>query len=247
MALAPMLTAVTDEAIGKTHRADPVLPTSGGPAGNARLTAWTGLVLLVLIAIETVTALDVRGLISWHIVVGTLLVPVALLKTATTGWRFVRYYLGKDVYVAAGPPPTLLRLLGPLVVVSTLAVLGTGLALIAMGPDSGRNPFFLGLDMLTLHQGTFIVFGVATGLHVLGRIVPAWRLVSRRVEDGVARRSAVPGGKARVAALLVALVAGVITAALVLGASTSWRNDRGGEFDHFGHDRNVGAPAVPGS
>lgn len=28
------------------------------------------------------TVLDVRGMISWHIVVGTLLVPVALLKTA---------------------------------------------------------------------------------------------------------------------------------------------------------------------
>lgn len=245
MALAPMLTEVTDEAIGKTHRDDPVLPTSGGPAGNARLTAWTGLILLVLIAIETVTALDVRGMISWHIVVGTLLVPVALLKTFSTGWRFIRYYLRKDVYVTAGPPPMLLRLLGPLVVFSTLGVLGTGLALIAMGPTSGRNPLILGLDMLTLHQGTFIVFGVATGLHILGRTIPAWKLVSGRVERTVAERSGVPGGKARIAAVFVTLVAAVITATLVLGASTGWRNDRGG-FDHFRPD-GAGAPVAPGN
>ena len=75
------------EAAGKGNRSDPVLPTTGGPAGNARLTAWTGLLLLVLFLAEVVTLLDVRGLLSWHVVLGTLLVPPALLKTASTGWR----------------------------------------------------------------------------------------------------------------------------------------------------------------
>lgn len=62
---------------------------------------------------ELLTLLDVRGLITWHVVLGALLIPPALLKTATTSWRIVRYYSGNIDYRTAGPPPTLLRLLEP--------------------------------------------------------------------------------------------------------------------------------------
>src|SRR3954452_15080190 len=99
-------------ALGREHREDPVLPGSGGPAGNARLTAWTGLVLLVLFLAELVTLLDVRGLISWHVALGVLLIPPALLKTASPGWRILRYYPGSRPSREAGPPPLLLRVLG---------------------------------------------------------------------------------------------------------------------------------------
>src|SRR5689334_6912276 len=130
---------VFEQAIGRQHRRDPVLPRTGGPAGNARLTAWTGLVLLALFLAELVTLLDVHGLMSWHVTIGALLIPPALLKTGSTGWRIVRYYRGNDAYRAAGPPPLLLRVLGPLVVFSTLAVLGTGIWLIVVGPDRSRS------------------------------------------------------------------------------------------------------------
>src|SRR4249919_1797513 len=79
-------------ALGRVHRRDPVLAGTGGPAGNALLTAWTGLVLLVLGVAELLTLINVRGLISWHVALGALLVPPALVKTASTGWRVVRYY-----------------------------------------------------------------------------------------------------------------------------------------------------------
>lgn len=78
------------------------------PTGSANLTAWTGLLLLVLIAAELVTLLDVRG-------------------------------QGDRSYRQADPPPMILRLLGPLVVVFTLGVLGTGLLLVLVGPDSSRS------------------------------------------------------------------------------------------------------------
>src|SRR3954449_3454145 len=126
-------------ALGHAHRDDPVLSGTGGPAGNALLTAWTGLVLLVLGVAELLTLLDVRGLISWHVAVGALLVPPALVKTATTGWRVVRYYRGNPAYSEAGPPPMVLRLLGPIVVVSTLALLATGVVLIVLGQDDSRR------------------------------------------------------------------------------------------------------------
>ena len=49
------------QAAGRSHRRDEVVVSSGGPAGNARLTAWTGLLLLVLFGAELVT---VEGLAS---------------------------------------------------------------------------------------------------------------------------------------------------------------------------------------
>src|SRR5689334_3326598 len=98
-------TEVLVEAVGRGHRKDAVLAGSGGPAGNARITAWTGLVLLVLFLAELVTLLDVHRLIAWHLVIGALLVPPALAKTASTGWRIVRYYTGSRPYRDAGPPP----------------------------------------------------------------------------------------------------------------------------------------------
>jgi hypothetical protein len=210
--------ASVEEAIGRSHRDDPVLAGSGGPAGNARLTAWTGAVLLVLFLIELATLLDVTGLLSWHVVVGVLLVPPALLKTGSTGWRIVRYYTRSAVYRKAGPPPVLLRVLGPLVVLSTLAVLGSGLALLALGPDASLSPFLsvLGYQVsaLTLHQASFVVWAVATGLHTLGRLVPATRLVTGR--------AAVPGTVARIVALLAIAVIATLATLLIYGASASW-------------------------
>jgi hypothetical protein len=207
------------EATGQTHRHDPVLAATGGPAGNARLTAWTGLVLLVLFAAELVTVLDVRGLISWHIVLGVLLVPPALVKTVSTGWRIARYYTGNRSYRQAGPPPLVLRVLGPLVVLTTLGVLGSGLLLILVGPDAGRRSLVpdTPLSMLGLHKATFLLWCAGTGLHTLGRLVPALRLT---VLPGVAR---VPGRYPRIAALALSLLVGAVAAGLVLAGSSAWR------------------------
>jgi hypothetical protein len=110
-------------------------PAEGaGPVGNERLTAITAVVLLVLLALEGVTILAIRPLLSWHVFVGMLLIPPVTLKLASTGYRFWRYYSGSPEYVLRGPPHVLLRLLAPLVVVSTLAVFATGVGLLAFGP-----------------------------------------------------------------------------------------------------------------
>jgi hypothetical protein len=206
-------------ALGREHRADPVLDGTGGPAGNARLTAWTGLVLLVLFLAELVTLLDVRGLISWHLAVGVVLIPPALLKTGSTGWRILRYYIGSPPYRSAGPPPLLLRLLGPLVVLTTLALLGTGLALVLVGATQSLEPLVtvvgVGVDVLTLHQAAFIAWGVATGLHVLVRLLPAWQLVW-------APSSAVPGRPWRGLVILLAGAFAVASATWVLANPGGW-------------------------
>ena len=212
-----------------------MLPGGGGPSGNARLTAWTGAVLLVLFLVELVTLLNLDSLLSWHIVVGVLLVPPALLKTASTGWRILGYYTGRRPYRQAGPPPMLLRLLGPLVVATTLAVLGSGLALIALGPTASRAASLTVLgyavSTLTIHKATFVLWMVVTGLHTLARLVPAWRIL---------RAGRVPGGRSRSVLLIGTLVMAGIAAAVLLGPASPWLTTTD---LHHGHHRPV--PGVP--
>jgi hypothetical protein len=223
-------TDALDEAIGRTHRQDPVRPGTGGPAGNARLTAWTGLVLLVGFLAELVTLLDVRGWIGWHVTIGALLIPPALVKTATTGWRIVRYYRGDRDYRQAGPPPLVLRVLGPVVVASTLGVLGTGLWAVLVSPEAARGGVsLLGLDLIMLHKAMFVIWAVATGVHTLGRLLPAMRLT---VMPGAAR---VAGRGARVVAIALTVGVAALAAVLTLQAAGPWRTADSGPGFHHDH------------
>lgn len=235
------MTETVSEAIGQTRRHDPVLPGTGGPAGNARLTAWTGLLLLALIAVELITLINVSGLISWHIFVGTLLLPPALLKTGTTGWRIARYYTHQPDYRRAGPPPMLLRILGPAVVASTLGVLASGLVLILLDRSQDRRVLFALLGQpvtaLRIHQGLFLIWIVVVGLHVLGRFVPALELTLA----GGPKGPSVDGRNRRGLALLVSLALGAIAASAVLAASTEWTAGHG---DRQGYSSPAGSATV---
>ena len=129
-------------------------------AGNERLTATVAAVLLVLLAVEGLTILSIHQLLSVHIVVGLLVIPPVALKLLSTGYRFVRYYAGDREYVAKGPPHIVMRLLAPLLVVSTLVLLGTGVAMVALGPH--RRDAALGL-----HKASFLVWFGVMSVHVL--------------------------------------------------------------------------------
>lgn len=226
-----MVTDAIAHATGRRERTNPIAPRTGGPAGNALLTAWTGLILLVLFLAELVTLLNVSGLITWHVVLGALLIPPALLKTATTSWRIVRYYTGDLDYQTAGPPPMLLRLLGPLVIAGTMAVLATGVVLIVNGEPASRTALAtvagFRIDWLTLHQGSFIVWGAATGLHVLARVVPA----VREVATGSGRNLPIPGLGLRAIAITLTIAVAAATATLLVYTDSSWQH----VTHHFGN------------
>jgi len=226
-------TDLLGEAVGRSHRRDSVLPRTGGPAGNARLTAWTGAILFVLFVAEVVTLLDVRGLIDWHVALGVLLVPPAVLKTATTGWRFLRYYTRGRPYVEAGPPIMPLRLLGPLVILFTLGLLGSGLVLMAIGEQRSREDGVLGLSWVNLHQALFVAAGIALALHFLARAFPAWLLITGRRKESPGRAPHIPGGAARLAIIVLTLAVAGVTTALVLPTDTSWHHEDFGHFRHF--------------
>jgi hypothetical protein len=161
---------------------------------NARLTGSTAVVLLTLLAAEGVTILRIGPLLTPHVFVGMLLVPPVLLKIGSTLWRFGRYYLGSPAYRRRGPPPPILRLLGPLVVVLTIAVFATGIALL-LGPIGWRS------EMLQLHKASFLVWFAAMVVHVLAHVLDTARLAprdwvrrSRRQIDGAGLRQWVVAG-----------------------------------------------------
>ena len=94
-----------------------------------------------------------------------LLIGPVLLKAAAVCYRFVRYYTGAAGYRRKGPPAPLLRVLGPVVLGTSLGVLGTGVMLAV--DESAEGPW------LFLHKAFFVLwFGVMT-IHVLAYV---WRL-----------------------------------------------------------------------
>jgi hypothetical protein len=175
---------------------------------NARLTASTGGVLFVLLAAEGVTILRVRGLLGAHVFLGMMLIPPVALKIGTTGYRFVRYYRGNPAYRQKGPPPLVLRLIGPAVVVLTAVVLVSGVALLLV-PSSSRHA------LLELHKLSFVAWFIVTAVHVLGHLGDTARLAPL---DWVRRPArALTGTPGRRAAVIAALVVGVGLGALLVG------------------------------
>ena len=89
------------------------------------------MVLTGLLAVEGITILRMRSLVSLHMFIGMVLIPVIALKLGSTGYRFVRYYTGSRAYREKGPPPLALRLLAPVLVVTTISIFVTGVWLMA--------------------------------------------------------------------------------------------------------------------
>jgi hypothetical protein len=192
-----------------------------GVEGNGRLTSVTGLVLLVMLAVEGYTILDVRGLITLHIVLGIMLVGPVLLKVASTLYRFARYYGRRPAYVRRGPPHIVLRVLGPLVTISSLAVLGTGLGLIWVHGDGGL--------LLTAHKASFIVWVAVMTIHVLGHVQEAATSTWRELRHRTA------GRRWRLVAVALALIVGIGGASALLPSASHWTHRPAGFSQR--HDR----------
>lgn len=111
------------------------------PGGNERLTAAVGVLLLAPIAVEGLTILlGVHLFMSVHMFAGFALIPPVVLKLASTGWRFARYYTRSSAYVAIGPPQIAMRLLAPLFVMATAALFGSGVAMGSFMAARSRSP-----------------------------------------------------------------------------------------------------------
>jgi hypothetical protein len=153
----------------------------------------------LLLAIEGATLLRLTSLLTVHAFVGMLLIPVLGLKVASTGWRLLRYYRNGEEYVRRGPPHLALRaVVAPVIVLSTLVLLGTGVALLVLGQTHGT--------IVGLHKASFLVWVGATGLHVLTHASKLPRLLRARI----------PGSSVRLALVASAVLAGALLATATL-------------------------------
>jgi hypothetical protein len=184
----------------------------GGSDGNERLTASTAAVLLVVLALEGLTLLGVRQFLKPHIFLGLLLIPLVLLKLASTGWRMTSYYRRSAEYVRRGPPAMLIRMIvAPVLVVSTIALIATGIAASALD-ESGL--------LLTLHKLSFFVWLGAMSIHVLTR---GLRLPGLLVADWL-HRDALSGRRMRQFVLTGTLAVGLMLALTTLPVVDHWQD-----------------------
>ncbi len=177
-------------------------PQRTGASLNERLTAATAAVLFVLLAAEGLTILKIRSLLTLHVVVGLILIPPIVVKIGSTTWRFIRYYLGEPGYVAKGPPQKLLRILAPFLVILTVSLFASGIALVVIH----RPPAWI----YDLHRYGFVPWFAIMVVHVL---VYVWRVPGLvRPDVTVPRRrqrELAPGRWVRIWLLSASLLVGV--------------------------------------
>ena len=194
------------------------------PDGNERLTAAVGVLLLVPILVELATILlGVHTFMSLHVFVGLALIPPVLLKLASTGWRFARYYTRSRPYVAYGPPKLAMRLLAPLLVAATVILFSSG---VAMGILHGHA-----LQIARhLHGPTSVIWLLLIAVHVLVYLKRA--LTSSSEDLRTTTRREVQGATWRGYTLAAALIVGLAAGAATVPAQHRWvdlprHHDRG--------------------
>lgn len=213
---------------------------AGATDGNERLTVQAGAVLFVLLAVLGITIVRIGQLTWLHLFLGLLLIGPLALKLASTGYRFARYYTGDRAYRLKGPPPAALRVMAPLLVVDTLVIFVSGVALLFAGPSSRDT-------LMPIHKISFFVWLALASLHVLGHLgeLANGLIAPRTVRRDVLAAAGVspdgprpePGGKAvgdwtlaprlpgssgRAAALSASLLGGLVLALVLIPEFAPW-------------------------
>jgi hypothetical protein len=145
---------------------------------------------------------------------------------ASTGYRALRYYTGAPAYRRKGPPPLALRLISPVVVITTVLVFASGIVLLFEGP-AHRGPW------VSVHKVSFIVWLIFMGLHVLGHLaeMPVALGATRRPSGWLGEISDANGG--RWIALTGVCVLGLVLAVLLIPQFSAWTAP--GAFPHHHH------------
>ncbi len=180
-----------------------------------RLLAMLGVVLFLGLAVEGVTIVFIGQTIAIHVVLGMILLPIILYKILIATYRFSMYYLGARDFKRAGPPELLLRIVAPLLVVTTLLVIATGIILVYTRPGTSSASYWL-----VIHRDTFIAWFVFCALHVLAYVRRAMGTGSEDLRHS--RYHWLLGRSGRLVSIAIALGMGVVLAVAVLPAASTW-------------------------
>jgi hypothetical protein len=199
---------------GQTHTSKSNADKQSSVTGNERITALAGAILLVLIVVELVSAAILHTLMSIHVFAGVLLAGPLIVKLGSIGWRFMRYYTGSPAFVRRGPPHLALRLMAPLLIVTTLVVIGSGIGLVVTGPGSA------GL-LLPLHGFSVLVWLPLIAIHTFAHILRVPRLVKDDWSKS-SNESKISERGSRFSVNLGALLAGLVAAILLFPGAAPW-------------------------
>ncbi len=186
----------------------------GGTDGNEALTVAAAVVLTLLLMAEGITLLKMDSLLSVHMLIGLVLIPPVLVKIGSTGYRFARYYTNSRPYVEKGPPPLALRLLAPVLMLTTVGIFVTGVLLLSLGHKSDQ--------LLFLHKASFFVWAGAFGIHFLWHLPHMLRSLPDYRRGARARH--VPGSGLRGILVAASLGAGAALAISLAGAISGWHS-----------------------
>ena len=194
-------------------------PGLGGAEGNERLTAMTGAVLLIGLAVECYTILRIGRLLTLHVFLGMLLLGPVVLKAGSVLYRFVRYYTGSAPYRRKGPPALLLRVIGPIIMLLTACVFGSGIMLAVTGPSYGPPG-----GWLEVHRISFIAWAFFIVIHVLAYVPRVPRLLAAEARGGGSLLGLLGGRGTRLALLIASLLAGLVIALFTVHLAGKWES-----------------------
>ncbi len=175
--------------------------------GNLILTSHAGLIILFGLVLLYLSGLAFTPLRPVHFALGFALMPLLVVKLASTGWRALSYYARRGGYREAGPPWLLPRLIAvPLTGGAALAT-ASGVVLWSQGTDRGV--------WAAVHTDSVIALGILTLVHGAVYLRKAFRASGRSLAATAVNRPE----RVIVWALLAALVAG----AVATGLEPPWR------------------------
>lgn len=180
---------------------------------NERMTAYAGGILLLLLLGEVVSSANLHALLSVHVLIGVVLAGPLVVKIGSTGYRFVRYYTKSPAYVRKGPPHMGLRILSPLLLVTTLVVIGSGIGLVLTGPSQNRLFF-------RMHAVSVLIWLPLIAIHLFAHLRKVPNLIAADWRKKTAKQSL--GRRTRLGINLGALIVGVIASVIMLPAAIPW-------------------------
>ena len=184
----------------------------GGSRGNEVLTSITALALVALIGVQLITVLALESMIRVHRFVGVVLLGPVVLKLATTGYRFARYYTGAREYREKGPPPTLLRAIAPIFVLATIGLFATGVVMLLGGSSEGAAR--------GIHVASFWVWMGCLAVHVL---LNAREVLSNLHAEWFSRaRLRLAGAQLRAGLAIASILGGVLVAIALVSKITGY-------------------------
>jgi hypothetical protein len=181
----------------------------------SRLLAMLGAILFVGLAIEGVTIVFIGQMIALHVLLGMILLPIMAYKILVAIYRFSMYYLGAPDFKRAGPPELLLRMVGPLLVITTVVLMGSGVFLVYARPDTPTAAFWL-----NIHRADFIAWFGLMVFHVLAYVRRAFGTAAYDLR--YTRYHSLVGRQGRLISIVIVAVFGVLLAWFVSPAIVHW-------------------------